>query len=391
MKRIAPALAPVVIALGIFAVGCSAASEEEDAEDATTDDSAEVKSLKGVTAEERNAYLAAAKLVIDEDIESKDLLKGAGKAFAFNEEVTCDFVDPTAPDELNGNSAKFQCKLADGDVVKVKYGEGPDDNGEIYGEVMSTRLMWALGFAADKMYPVRVTCNNCPADPWSIYKEFKPGQGERATRRFAHAVIEKKFDGAKIEEAGKEDQGWDWGKIGDSPDRNGFKLLGAFMKHADNKAENQRLLCAKDGVTADGKCTKPILMIQDGGVTFGGAAKLLGLVYNASARARYNQWTSLSVWKDRDDCRAELRDARTGTMTHPQIFEDGRAFLAGRLARLSDQQITDLFIASRVEERGEEMDDIRENAPSPRRKVTVDDWRIAFKIHRDEIVKHHCR
>ena len=90
------------------------------------------------------------------------------------------------------------------------------------------------------------------------------------------------------------------------------------------------------------------------------------------------------------DCRAELRDAATGTMTHPQIYESGRAFLAARLARLSDKQITDLFTASRVEERGEEMDDIRANAPSKRRKVTVDDWRLAFKVHRDEITRHTC-
>lgn len=369
-------------------VGCGHAADSGD--ESTTDDSAEVKSLKGVTAEERKQYIANAKLVIDEDIESKDLMKGPGNKFAFNEEVTCDFVDPTKPDELNGRSPKFQCKLANGDVVKVKYGDTADDNGEIYGEVMSTRLMWALGFAADKMYPVRVTCNNCPENPWEVYKSFKPGSGERTTRRFQHAVIESKFDGAKIEQEGKEDQGWDWGVIGDSPDRNGFKLLGAFMKHADNKAENQRLTCLKEGVTPDGKCTKPVLMIQDGGVTFGGAAKILGLVYGSGARARYEEWISLPVWKDRSDCRAELRDARTGSMTHPQIFESGRAFLAARLSRLSDKQITDLFTASRVEERGEEMEDIRENAPSPRRKVTVDDWRIAFKIHRDEIVKHRC-
>lgn len=374
----------LIVALG--AAGCAS----EAGEPLATDDSAEVKSLKGATKEERDAYLAAAKLVIDDDIESKDLLHGPGREFAFNEEVECDFVDPTKKDELNGKSPKFQCKLPSGDVVKVKYSLGPDDNGEVYGEVMSTRLMWALGFAADTMYPVRVTCNNCPATPWSIYQEFTPGAGQRAVRRFEHAVIEKKFDGAKIEERGKEDQGWDWGKIGDSPDRNGFKLLGAFMKHADNKDENQRLVCLKEGVTSDGKCEAPVLMIQDGGVTFGGAAKFLGLTYNAGARARYQDWSSLPVWKDRNDCRAELRDARTGTMTHPQIFEAGRAFLAERLARLSDRQINDLFTASRVMERGEEMDDIRENAPSRRRPVTIDDWRIAFKIHRDEIVQHRC-
>jgi hypothetical protein len=40
-----------------------------------------------------------------------------------------------------------------------------------------------------------------------------------------------------------------------------------------------------------------------------------------------------------------------------------------------------MFRASRMEERGEEIDG---------RKVTVDDWRAAFEKHRDEIVSNHC-
>jgi len=398
----------VLLVAATFLAACNQAPADDDA---ATDDSAEVKSLKGVTAEERNAYLRRAQILVDDDIESKDVLegpKGKGK-FALNEEVTCDFVEPTEKDELNGNSKKFQCRLPakdgeEGDIVKVKYGDGPDDNGEIYGETIATRLMWTLGLAADRMYPVRVTCNGCPEDPWAAYKDFSPGKqagGERKTRRYMSAVIEQKFDGAKIEQEGKEDQGWSWGELRDDGANeraggaplghvNGFKLLAAFMKHADNKAENQRLVCPKDALTSDGKCQKPVLMIQDAGVTFGGAAHLFGLVYNAEARARYNDWIAHPVWKDRGSCQADLRDARTGTMTHPQIYEAGRAFLASRLARLSDKQITDLFVASRIEERGEEMDDIRVDAPSPRRKVTVDDWRIAFKVHRDEITKIAC-
>lgn len=376
----------------MFAMACLAGCAAE-ADDAEAVDANEVKSMKGVTAEERKALVKGAGVAVDDDIEKKDLLAGPGKKFAMNEEVACDFVEPSEKGELNGKSPKFQCKLANGDVVKVKYGNTADDNGEIYGEVMATRLMWGIGFAADKMYPVRVTCAGCPENPWKVYQDFSPGRttgGERTTRRFEHAVIETKFDGAKIEQEGKPDQGWNWGEIGDAPDRNALKLLGAFMKHADNKPENQRLVCPKDNIGPDGKCTKAVLMIQDAGVTFGGAARFFGLFYDKDARARYNDWISLPVWKDRGDCRAELRDSVTGTMTHPQIFESGRAYLAARMARLTDKQITDLFTASRVVERGEETDDIRVNAPSKKRKVTVDDWRIAFKLHRDEITKHTC-
>ena len=69
-------------------------------------------------------------------------------------------------EDLNGNSPKFQCRVAPArrggdDDVKVKFGI---NNGEVYGEVAASRLLWALGFGADRMYPVRVICRGCPED-----------------------------------------------------------------------------------------------------------------------------------------------------------------------------------------------------------------------------------
>jgi len=398
-KRMRAGLFTVGLLLGGIAIGCAPAADD----DASTDDTNEVK-VKGVTNEERASYIKKSQVWLGPSkVSAEDIIKGppGEGSFAFNQEVTCDFVEPTKKDELNGASKKFLCKLPNGDEVKVKYGENADDNGEIYGEVMATRLLWVLGFPADRMYPVRVTCNGCPEDPWSVYKEFAPGRttgGARATRKFASAVIEQKYDAAKIEV--KEDQGWGWGEIKDdhlteknggapAAHLNGLKLLAAFMKHADNKAENQRLICTQ--VNDAGKCEKPMLMIQDMGVTFGGGAHFFGLIYNDDSRARFADWTSLNLWKDRSECKAELRDSITGTMTHPHILEAGRAFIAERLATLTDDQIRAIFVASRVEERKEMIPDIRENAPAKKRLVTVDDWRIGFKIKRDEIANHRCR
>src|SRR6185436_20438814 len=64
----------------------------------------------------------------------------------------------------SGTTPKFVCVLQDGDEIKVKYGR---DNPEVYTEVMATRLLNALGFPADRMYPVaRVRCFGCSADPF---------------------------------------------------------------------------------------------------------------------------------------------------------------------------------------------------------------------------------
>ena len=71
----------------------------------------------------------------------------------------------------------------------MKYGR---TNGEVYAEVAATRLLWALGFGADPMYPVRVSCRGCPA----IY-----GGRPRHRRQvvFDPAAIERKMKGTELE------------------------------------------------------------------------------------------------------------------------------------------------------------------------------------------------
>ena len=80
--------------------------------------------------------------------------------FAPGETVTCDYFDK----DSGGKTPKFWCRISADDEVKVKYGEG---NGEVYAEVAATRLLWALGFGADGMYPVKVICRGCSADPFN--------------------------------------------------------------------------------------------------------------------------------------------------------------------------------------------------------------------------------
>src|SRR6202022_2925678 len=81
-------------------------------------------------------------------------------SFKPNEMVICDYVEKK---HLPGTTQKFNCRLMNGEVVKVRYGA---ENGKVQGDVIASRLLWALGFGADRLYPVRVTCRGCSADPW---------------------------------------------------------------------------------------------------------------------------------------------------------------------------------------------------------------------------------
>ena len=106
-------------------------------------------------AENREAIIARSEVWMPSDIPSLNLKTGPAEpdAFALGATITCKYLDK----KMSGMSPKFPCETPEGDELKVKYGGA---NGEVYGEVMSSRLLWALGFGADRMYSVRVICQN---------------------------------------------------------------------------------------------------------------------------------------------------------------------------------------------------------------------------------------
>ena len=396
------------LALGILATACGSAEEPDSA----SGDNA--LTMTGVSPAERAAYLASAQIALTDRVPGftpEQILKGPpGKnVFALNEEVACDFVEPDIKDQLGGMTPKFACKLPNGEVVKVKYSRG-NNNDEVYSETLASRLLWSIGLPADRMYPVRVTCRNCPVEPWAAYVQtygttfnklrFRE-PGARDTRRFEAAALELKFDAAKIARDDG-DTGWGWDELparpaaywdmnrtqraafdGEHPEQVRFdalRLYAAWAKHADNKASNQRLVCLKQDVGTDGKCAKPLLMIQDMGITFGGGTDLGGLHYEKVAKASLAGWTNQSkspVWKDFSKCQASLKgSAWSGTLDHPRVSNVGRAVLTERLGSLSKEQLTAIFQAARIEEKKETWTD---PATGQERLVTVDDWVHGFQ------------
>src|SRR5438874_9515920 len=103
--------------------------------------------------EYRASVIARAQIWTETDVRTVDLKTGpkGEKAFPFDDTVTCTYVNK----KLSGNTPKFACRIEPDDELKVKYG---GNNGEVYAEVAATRLLWALGFGADRQYTVRVLC-----------------------------------------------------------------------------------------------------------------------------------------------------------------------------------------------------------------------------------------
>ncbi|HXJ88586.1 MAG TPA: hypothetical protein VMS18_17330 [Candidatus Binatia bacterium] len=327
----------------------------------------------------------------------------------FNDKVICDFDAPGS--KMGGKTPKFSCKItrvesADGTVqtltpemdeepVKVKF--GADDN-EVYAEIVATRLMWALGYPADAWFPVRVECHNCPENVIS-------GSGSPGTRMFDPATIVRKYAGHKMYENGKEEQGWSWKELDTANarptyERDGLKLLGAFMKHSDNKPPQQRLTCKKVNVDQTTNpftttCDDPVMLVQDVGATFGGGGWFTS---NGSAKMNLGIWSSKKLWKKAGtdsapkQCQATLTKSLTAHdgLSDPLISEEGRRFDAGLMCQLSDQQIEQLFRASRAAQMPEYHNHDGSFKSGVDEATVIKRWVDAFKQKREELASARC-
>jgi len=338
------------------------------------------RKLNQVSPPVRAEYIRHATVWRPTRILEMDLFRGPqGKdSFEPDQQITCSYVTPEK--RLTGNTPKFLCDLGDGDVVKVKY-----NSGEVYAEVAASRLLWAIGYGADRDYGVQVECRNCPIEPWFWSTERKVDE-----KKFQAASIQRRLEGKEIGVAKKE--GWAWPeldqvdeRVGGAPraQRDGLKLLAVFLQHSDSKANNQRFLCLPGGVVKDEAgnedCKKPFMYIHDLGLTFGKATLL------NNTRVDLEAWRSQPVWKDPRQCVANQKKSLSGTLANPRISEEGRKFLAELLVQLSDAQIRDMFRAGRIERLEEKI-----HTPQGERRVMLDDWVQAFKKKRDEVVNQTC-
>ncbi len=396
-----------------------------------------------VSKRERLHQLEQAQIFIDRETSRLDLRTGPVDGLTFDPAavVDCEYHLPGA--RLGGATPKFLCRVG-GTVYKVKYlpsaryhttgKNGGSADREIYAEMAATRLFWALGFGADRVFLTNVTCHGCPASPHD-----GPDEREQRTRAYSKSVraigialIEQRFEGATIAAGGEE--GWTWSELhqhvgraaastepvarpasaGRAPSvreqAEALQLLQVFVQHGDCKPEQQRLVCAPGGAVrrtsgavarssrvglsqdadaeaeADGQeyaCRSPFALVDDLGATFGGAGAFTG----SGAKMSLSNWAKRPVFgpaTSRDTggaCRGVLTPSLScsGGVANPVITEAGRQFLLNRLQQLSDAQLHDLFVAARVTDF---CDDAAE--------CSVDAWVAVFKDKVRQIATHSC-
>lgn len=333
---------------------------------------------EALSPEQRDEAIGRAVVWFPTDVARADI-KAGPEGFSIPPDgwVDCEYVEK----DMSGQSLKFTCKDAAGEELKVKYGPY---NAEVYGEVLTTRLFWALGFPADRMYPVKVRCRGCSGDPKKV-----PEPTDRVIE-FDPAAIEKKLPGRPMEI--HQDSGWKWSELDEirsgAPEnaraqRDALKLLAAFVQHTDNKAPNQRIVCPKGQELGSKGCRQPVLIVQDLGLTFGKATML-----NKNKNSvRIADWVEVPVWKEGEPCTARLEGSFTGSLSDPKIGESGRRLLADLMNQLTDAQLRDLFEVSRVSLRSADPSSHPESDPAP---ASVDEWVAAFKAKRAQLSDRTC-
>jgi hypothetical protein len=308
--------------------------------------------------------------------------------------LDCEFV---LPDETpSGYTPKFLCRTDEGETYKIKYGR---ENREVYGEVIGSRLLWALGFRSDRIDPVTVRCRGCPEDPWGFMKSRHGGEAPPSdeVREFAPAIIET-YRGTLVES--EPEQGVDWDELlaetsrdpararQQTIHRQALTLLMGFLKHADSKPSQQTLSCASGGLVRDASgaetCRAPEIYVGDIGAILGDGWKYTRL---STTKVDYALWKATPVWRDAKACVVAVNGRPNASLGDLAISEPARRFLAERLLLLSQEQLRALFGVAKVELLGETL---QASPGGAVRAVDADDWATLFSEKAAAITDHHC-
>jgi hypothetical protein len=331
----------------------------------------------------------------------------------------------TRGQDMGGRTRKFLCKALDGQSLRIKYFDhGDDANREVFAEVAATRMLWALGFDADAVFPVTVVCLDCPEDPWT-------GKGPRQRRDYV-ASYEARYDGTTIAPVPDVDYGWTFGELetaiaklppGDVRARqqihfDALSLAAVFLQHGDRKRAQQRLVCrgeldvsrgdVRDVALAEQHGSISTLFerpgapacdgftvatLQDVGATFGGAGKTTNKV---TAKVNLAAWAEHPVFDPSapptvTGCRAKIAvsgAAGNDARPDPIIGEGGRQLLSQQLRRFTPELVRTLFELARVDQMGERQE-WRDRA-SGRTYAGIDAWVAVFLDKAAQIDRRRC-
>jgi len=318
---------------------------------------------------ERNRLLATARAVLpDEDAETGVVAGPPGAPVEYDQElgvVPRMVVTYEPSDGSSGWTRKFWARDSNGKKWKVKY-----VSDETYTEVAATRIMWRMGYAADRVYPVNeLVCRGCKNDdPWKSMSKSMDQPAPGSSILFRTVSIERSIQ--KLVPGGKkvqffEGQGVDLTELDEliaelfrsDPERaaelDSLKALAFMLQDSDTKADNQRLVAMRlesEEPTTD-EYNRVVVVFQDVGATFGrGKENITKIV----SKLNYEGWAERmsAPWVEPQGLTLKLQRGlhADGGWKNPQISAAGLRFFLERSERLDRRDLVSIFTLARFPE-----------------------------------------
>jgi hypothetical protein len=245
------------------------------------------------------------------------------------------------------------------DHFKIKYLKPPypDHNprfNEVFTAVATTRIMWALGFPADYVYPAgSVNCVGCTDDPFGQKLSDNKASLKDAPAVFKVVNVERELPLDQINP--EDDETWSWTDAAkfysdgewthqQKVEFDAYRLALGLIHYYNALPQQNRLVCAEWEPVEAGHskvCRKPMIYVHDLGSTFGKKRSGLDL-FGTNPRGIFDAYEPQTVFLSPANC--ELRATLLGDK---KVLKEAQDLMIQRLARLDRDTVKSIFRVAR--------------------------------------------
>jgi hypothetical protein len=247
------------------------------------------------------------------------------------------------------------------DHFKVKYLKPPFPShnprfNEVFTGVATTRLMWVLGFPADRIYPAGASnCIGCTDDPFDHKLTDNKASLKDAPTDFKIVSAERELPFDEINP--NDDETWSWSDAAkfysdgewshqQRVEYDAYRLALGLIHYYNALPQQNRLDCAEWQQAEAGHskvCVRPLFYVHDLGSTFGKKRNALDLL-GTNPRGNFAAWESQTVFLNGDNC--ELRATLLGDK---QVLKESQDLMIQRLSRLDRETVKSIFRVARFD------------------------------------------
>jgi len=284
------------------------------------------------------------------------------------------------------------------DHFKIKYLKPPypDHNprfNEVFTAVATTRIMWALGFPADYVYPAgSANCIGCTDDPFGKKLSDNKASLKDAPAVFKVVNAERELPLDQINP--EDDETWSWTDAArfysdgewthqQKVEFDAYRLALGLIHYYNALPQQNRLVCAEWEPVVAGHskvCRKPMIYVHDLGSTFGKKRSGFDL-FGTNPRGIFDAYEPQTVFLNPANC--ELRATLLGDK---KVLKEAQDLMIQRLARLDRETVKSIFRVARFNMMDQkQVRRLRAAGAQNVDEAALDEWTNAFLKRIEEV------